>query len=65
MGWTTDDGDALFRPPHDRHEAEQPTPVPDDSHEAMRRLRLPFDANPADVLDQQRTEPFDENEYRG
>jgi hypothetical protein len=38
--------------------------VPDDSRDAMRRLRLPFDANPADVLEQQQTVPFDEDEYR-
>ncbi len=25
--------------------------------------RLPFDADPADVLEQQRTVPFDEDEY--
>ena len=64
MGWTTHDTDALFRPPHDRHEDEQTTTVPDDSQEAMRRLRLPFDANPADVLEQHHTVPYDEDDHR-
>ena len=64
MGWTPADSDALFRPPHDRHEDEQSTSVPDDSREAMRRLRLPFDTNPADVLEQHHPVPYDEDEYR-
>jgi hypothetical protein len=64
MDWTTDDGDALFRPPRDRHEAEQPALGPDASPQAMQRLRLPFDADPADVLEQQHTVFFDEDEYR-
>ncbi len=64
MDWTTDDGDALFRAPHDRHKTKQPASVPDASPQAMQRLRLPFDANPADVVEQQHTVPFGEDENR-
>jgi hypothetical protein len=44
--------------------AEQRRPVVDDSAAAMRRLRIPFEADPADALDQLRTVPLDEDEYR-
>jgi hypothetical protein len=63
MGWTADDGDALFRqsepPPGD-----DPSPVVDGSQEAMRRLRFPFEADPADVIEQQQDVPLDEDDYR-
>ena len=62
MDWATDDSGTLFLPPQDRHEAEPPTPVPDESQEAMRRLRLPFAANFDDVLEQQRSVPIGEGD---
>jgi hypothetical protein len=44
--------------------AELRRPVVDDSAAAMQRLRIPFDADPADALDQSRSVPLDEDEYR-
>ncbi len=39
-------------------------PVVDDSPAVMRRLRVPFEVNPADALDQARPVPLDEDDYR-
>jgi hypothetical protein len=44
--------------------AEQQRQVVDDSAATMQRLRVPFEAEPADALDQLRTVPLDEDEYR-
>jgi hypothetical protein len=63
MGWTADDGDALFRQ-SDPPPGEDPSPMVDGSQEAMRRLRFPFEANPADVIEQQQDVPLDEEDYR-
>ena len=52
MGWTEADGDALFRQPPDERAGEDALSGFDGSHEAMRRLRFPFEANPADVEEQ-------------
>ena len=49
MGWTEADGDALFRQPPDEQAGEDASSGFDGSHEAMRRLRFPFEANPADA----------------
>jgi len=43
MGWTAGDGEALFRRPPDDSVDEHVSLV-DDSQEAMRRLRFPFEA---------------------
>ena len=64
MGWTADDGDALFRQPDPQRGDENPSPVLDGSQEAMRRLRFPFEANLADVIEQQQDVPMDEDDYR-
>lgn len=39
-------------------------PVVDDSAAVMQRLRVPFDVDPADALDQSRPVPLDEDDYR-
>jgi hypothetical protein len=49
MGWTEADGDALFRQPPDEQAGEDASSGFDGSHEAMRRLRFPFEADPADA----------------
>jgi hypothetical protein len=66
MGWTEADGDALFRqPPKTTADDDAASPF-DASQEAMRRLRFPFDANPADVVEQnQEISGDDEEDYRG
>ena len=65
MAWTETDGEALFRqPPSEIADPEAQTPF-DSSQEAMRRLRSPFDANPADVAEQSQEVPVDDDEYRG
>jgi len=63
MGWSEADGDALFRQPPDEHAGEGMSSGFDGSHEAMRRLRFPFEANPADVAEQSHDVPLDD-EYR-
>lgn len=63
MGSTADDNDTLFRRPSDTP-VDNHVPVLDDSPEAMRRLRFPFEADPADGLEQQHLVPVDEDEYR-
>lgn len=65
MSWTAGDGDALFRQPLDVQSNDDHPSVVDDSDEAMRRLRFPFEADPADALEQQHSVPVDEDEYRG
>jgi hypothetical protein len=60
MGWTEADGDALFRQPSDEQAGESASSGFDGSHEAMRRLRFPFEANPADVAEQGQDLPPDE-----
>ena len=63
MSWTETDSDALFRHQPDE-QAEPDAPAFDGSQEAMRRLRMPFDANPADVVEQDQEVPTDDDEYR-
>ncbi len=65
MSWTPGDGDALFRQPVDVQSSDDHPSVVDDSDEAMRRLRFPFEADPVDALEQQRSVPVDKDEYRG
>jgi hypothetical protein len=65
VSWTADDGDALFRQPPEVPGGDDHPSAFDDSREAMLRLRFPFEADPADVLEQQRSVPVDEDEYRG
>jgi hypothetical protein len=65
MGWTEADGDALFRQPPDQQPEDEQSSAFDDSPEAMRRMRFPFEANPADVAEQARDVPDDDEEYRG
>jgi len=64
MGWTEADRDALFRQPSDEHADNDASSGFDGSHEAMRRLRFPFEANPADAIEQGQDLPPDEDEYR-
>jgi hypothetical protein len=64
MGWTEADGDALFRHPHDEQAGEGASSGFDGSHEAMRRLRFPFEADPADAAEQGQGVPLDDDEYR-
>ena len=65
MGWTEAEGDALFRQPPDEQVGDDAASVFDGSREAMRRLRFPFEANPADVAEQGQDVPLDDDEYRG
>jgi len=60
MGWTEADGDALFRQPPNEQEAEGAAAGVDGSHEAMRRLRFPFEANPAGAAKRDEDVPLDE-----
>ena len=64
MGWTEADGDALFRQPSDEHADDDASPGFDGSHEAMRRLRFPFEANPADAAERIHDVPPHDNENR-
>jgi hypothetical protein len=64
MGWTEADGDALFRQPPDEQAGEGTLSGFDGSHEAMRRLRFPFEADPADAAEQGQDVPLDDDEYR-
>jgi hypothetical protein len=43
---------------------EQRRLVVDDSAAAMERLRMPFEVNPADAIEQMQTVPLGEDEYR-
>jgi hypothetical protein len=62
MGWTEADGDALFRQPPDQQAGEDVSSGFDGSHEAMRRLRFPFEADPA--VAEGRDMSLDDDEYR-
>jgi hypothetical protein len=64
MGWTDADGDALFRQPPDEQAGDGAPSGFDGSHEAMRRLRFPFEADPADAAEQGQDVPLDDEEYR-
>ena len=64
MGWTEADGDALFRQPPDEQVSEDASAEFDGSHEAMRRLRFPFEADPADVAEQGQNVPQDDDGHR-
>ncbi len=64
MGWTEADGDALFRQPPDQQAEDEKASAFDGSPEAMRRLRFPFEADPADVAEQSVVVPLDEDEGR-
>jgi hypothetical protein len=57
MGWTKADGDALFRQPSDKQAGEDERSEVDGSHEAMRRLRFPFEASPAEAAEPEESEP--------
>jgi hypothetical protein len=64
MGWTEGDGDALFRQPPGEQAGEDVSSGFDGSHEAMRRLRFPFEADPADAAERGQDMPLDDDEYR-
>jgi hypothetical protein len=64
MGCTDADDDALFRQPPDEQGGQDALLGFDSSHEAMRRLRFPFEANPADAAEQVQDVPLDDEEYR-
>ncbi len=59
------DHEGLFLAVPEADVVEQRAPVLDDSRAGMDRLRRPFEADTADVLDQQQIVVFDEEEYRG
>jgi hypothetical protein len=61
MGWTEADGDALFRQPPEERVSEGASSGFDGSHEAMRRLRFPFEADRADVAEQGQGVPLDDD----
>jgi len=64
MTSTVGDGGGLFlQPPHAEPPEHRPS-VADESGERMRRLRFPFEADPADVADQDQAVPVDEDDYR-
>jgi hypothetical protein len=64
MGWTEADGAALFRQQPNEQVGDDASSVFDGSREAMRRLRFPFEADPADVSEQAQDVPLDDDEYR-
>jgi hypothetical protein len=53
----------LFSEVPEADAAEQWRMVVDESASAMERLRVPFDADPADALDQSRVVPLHDDEY--
>ncbi len=57
---------AVFSNGSDYDVAEQQRPATEHDEVAMRSLRLPFEAEAdvVDALDQQRSVPFDEDDYR-
>jgi hypothetical protein len=63
MGWSEADGAALFRQPPGERAGEGVSSGFDGSHEAMRRLRFPFEADPAGFAEQDQDGPLDD-EYR-
>jgi hypothetical protein len=64
VGWTEADSDALFRQPSDEPVEDESSALFDGSLKAMQRLRFPFDANPADVAEQQQEVPLDDDDRR-
>lgn len=64
MDWTEADGDALFRQPPGEQAGEDASSRFDGSHEAMRRLRFPFEADPANAAEQGQDMPLDDDEHR-
>ncbi|MET0426198.1 MAG: hypothetical protein ABW046_20185 [Actinoplanes sp.] len=62
--WTIDDSNALFKKAPNPAPDEEQTGAPDGSEEAMRRMRFPFEVNPADAFEQQQEVPGDEDDYR-
>jgi hypothetical protein len=62
--WTEDDSNALFRHSPDPSVDEDRSGPFDGSEEAMRRLRFPFEVNPADAVEQQQEVADEEDEYR-
>jgi hypothetical protein len=64
MGWTEAEGDALFRQPPDEQASDEVASSEfDGSHEAMRRLRFPFEADRADAAEHGQGMPLDDDEY--
>jgi len=59
MGWTAGDGDALFRRSLDEP-VDDHVSIVDDSQEAMRRLRFPFETDATGPLEQQYSVAVDE-----
>ena len=57
------DGDLFSQKPED-DEIDQRRPVLDDGAAALDRLRMPFEVDPADLLEQQQLVPMDEDDYR-
>jgi len=64
MGWSEADGDALFRQPPDERADVGVSWGFDGSHEAMRRLQFPFEADLADVAEQGHEVPLDDEDRR-
>lgn len=64
MGWSEADGDALFRQPADERAGDGVSSGFDGSHDAMRRLRFPFEADPVDVAEQGHGLPLDDEDRR-
>ena len=64
MGWTEADGEALFRQQPNEQVSDEASSAFDGSRESMRRLRFPFEADPADVAEQGQDVPLDDDEYR-
>jgi hypothetical protein len=58
------DREGLFLAPSEADAAEQRPPAADHSTAGMDRLRHPFEADLVDVLEQQRTVVFDDEDYR-
>ncbi|MEV7626928.1 hypothetical protein [Actinoplanes sp. NPDC089786] len=54
----------MFRQPSDERAGEGASSGFDGSAEAMRRLRVPFEADPADVAEQGQDVPLDDDEHR-
>jgi hypothetical protein len=62
--WTIDDSNALFKKAPSTTADDEESGAPDGSAEAMRRMRFPFEVNPADAIEQQQEVPGDEDDYR-
>jgi hypothetical protein len=60
--WTENDSEAMFRQSSDTSiDANEPVAV-DNSEEARRRRRFPFEANPVDAGGRRHTVPSDDNQ---